>query len=152
TVTGPVYVADVFAKPSVKHKELGLDVTLRNATGKEVTVDLANEVIPVGGAAAEKRLAGRTVTVPAGGERAVERTGKGENPRLGWPDQPQMQEVITRVTVGGRTVDLQKTKFGFGEWGWKGKTFTLNGIPWRFCADLLHNGKIKDKAVADWQK
>jgi beta-galactosidase len=154
TVAGPVYIADVFAKPSVARKELGLEITLRNPNERPIIVDLANEVIPVGGAAAEKRFAGHKVTVPAGGERTVELTEQWANPRLWWPDQPQMQEVVTRVTVGGRTVDVRKTKFGFREWGWKGKTFTLNGIPWRFRADLLHNGKIKDKekAVADWQK
>src|SRR5262249_37656728 len=94
------------------------------------------------------------VTVPAGGERTVELTEKWDKPRLWWPDEPQLQEVFTRVMIGDRTVDLKKTKFGFREWSWTGKHFTLNGIPWHFRADLLHNGKVKDKdrVVADWKK
>ncbi len=154
TVAGPVYVADVFAKPSVARKELTLEITLHNPTAKPLTVRLDNEVIPVGGAAAEKNFRGKEVTVPAGGEKVIELTEKWENPRLWWPDRPLMQEVFTRLTLGDRTIDLRKTKFGFREWGWKGMTFTLNGVPWRFRADLLHNGKVTDrvKAAADWKK
>src|SRR5262249_32482891 len=76
-------------------------------------------------------------------------------PRLWWPDQPQQQEVLTRLSLGEQAVDLKKTKFGFREWGWEGKAFTLNGVPWRFRADLLHNGKLQDRdraqVVAAWK-
>jgi beta-galactosidase len=154
TVAGPAYVADVFARPSVARKELTLEITLRNPTAKPLTVGLANQVIPVGGAAAEKTFTNRLVTIPAGGERTVELTEKWANPRLWWPDQPQLQEIFTRLTLGRQTIDLKVTKFGFREWGWKGKHFTLNGIPWHFRADLLHNGKLTDtaRAAADWKK
>ena len=36
--TGPVYVADVFVKPSVARKELAVQITLRNSTEQDRTV------------------------------------------------------------------------------------------------------------------
>ena len=50
---------------------------------------------------------------------------------------------------------MKKTKFGFREWEWAGQHFTLNGVPWHFHADLLHNDaapKDPEEAVKDWHK
>jgi beta-galactosidase len=157
TVAGSVYVADVFAKPSVKDRELTLEITLRNPTATERTVRVANDIVPVGGIEASKSFkAVEEVTVPAGGEKVLELTEKWENPHLWWPDEPVQYNVITRTEVGKKALDARITKFGFRQWEWKGKELRLNGVPWHFRADLLHNGKLQDKdrkqVVADWQK
>jgi beta-galactosidase len=53
---GPVYVADVFAQPSVAKKRIGLEITLKNPGPAEVTANLAVSVVPHGGETAEKYL------------------------------------------------------------------------------------------------
>ena len=45
---GPVYTADVFAIPSVKKKQLGLEISVHNPTNAPLTVKIANEVGAVG--------------------------------------------------------------------------------------------------------
>ena len=57
-VAGPAYTSDVFAMPSVKKKELGLEITVANPTAAPLTVKIANEVAPLAGGAAEKTFAG----------------------------------------------------------------------------------------------
>jgi beta-galactosidase len=156
TVAGPAYTADVFAKPSVAPRELALDITVHNSTARPLQVKVENEVVPLKGGPAEKTFAAREVIVPAGADSVFSLAEKWDNPRLWWPDDPQLYEVVTRLSAGGKVVDERRTRFGFREWGWKGRHFTLNGVPWHFRADLLHNGKIeaKDRAkvVADWKR
>jgi beta-galactosidase len=156
TVTGPAYAADVFAIPSVAKQELGLEVTLHNSSDRPLPVEVRNEVVPLGGGPAEKTFASKSITVPAGADETVRLAEKWQEPRLWWPDDPQMYQVVTQLLVGGKVVDEKRTKFGFREWQWQGQTFTLNGVPWHFHADLLHNGKVadkdRDKVTADWKK
>ena len=52
-VAGPAYTSDVFAIPSVKKKELGLEISVANPTAAPLTVTIANEVAPLDGGAAE---------------------------------------------------------------------------------------------------
>lgn len=156
TMTGPVYVADVFTKPSVARQELGLEITLRNPTATAQTVRLANQVFPVSGTSAEKTFAVQEYTVPAHGERTIDIAEKWDNPRLWWPDQPQLYEVRTTLTSGATPIDVRSTRFGFREWQWTGQCFKLNGVPWHFRADTSHGGPIaeKDKAAVEdyWKK
>jgi beta-galactosidase len=157
TVAGPVHVSDVFAKPSVKDHELTLEITLHNPTGAAKTVRVANDIVPVtGGASAKTFIDAKDVTVPAGGDKVLELTETWDKPHLWWPDDPYQYHVVTRIESGGKAIDVVKTKFGFRQWEWKGKQLSLNGVPWHFRADLLHNGKLQDKnrvqLVADWKK
>ncbi len=174
TMSGPVYVADVFVKPSVAKKELALEITLRNPTATAQTIRLANQVFPFSRDAErsagpalrsadsasrlnpEKTFAVGEYAVPAHGERVIEIAEKWENPRLWWPDDPQLYEVRTVLNVGDRPVDVKTTRFGFREWQWTGQCFTLNGVPWHFHADTTHGGAIaeKDKPAVEayWKK
>jgi beta-galactosidase len=156
TVAGPVYVADVFARPSVKAKQLTLEITLHNPTRMDRTVRVYNEIVPVSGGTAEKTFFEEEISVPAGADKVLELTETWARPHLWWPDDPHQCYVNTRLEVGGKEIDERQTKFGFREWEWKGKNFTLNGVPWHFRADLLHNGKLQDKdrkqVAADWKK
>lgn len=67
-----------------------------------------------------------------------------------------MYEIVTRLTIAGKTVDEKRTKFGFREWQWRGQHFTLNGVPWHFHADTTYGGRIPDneraKIAAYWKK
>lgn len=154
TVSGPAYTADVFAQPSVARKELGLEITLHNPTAQPLTVELHNEVVPLAGGKAEKSFAPKRVTLPAGGTQTMRLAEPWANPKLWWPDDPQMYQIVTRLSLDGKVIDERRTKFGFREWQWTGPCFKLNGVPWHFRADLLHNGKVVDraKAAADWRK
>jgi Glycosyl hydrolases family 2/Glycosyl hydrolases family 2, TIM barrel domain len=149
-VAGKAYTSDVFAMPSVKKKELGLEISVHNPTDAPLTVKIANEVAPQDGGVAEKEL-----TVAPGKEETIKLSEKWDNPKLWWPDDPKQYIVTTRLFIGDKVTDVKKTKFGFREWEWSGQHFTLNGVPWHLHADLLHNdGPIKDpeKAVKDWKK
>ncbi len=153
-VSGPAYVSDVFAKPSVARKELGLEITLRNSTAAPLQLTVRNEVSGLAKKTPEKVFAPCQVRLEPGRELTLELAEAWANPRLWWPDDPQLYQVHTRLELDGKVIDERATKFGFREWQWAGKHFTLNGIPWHFRADLLHNGKITDpdKVAADWKK
>ncbi len=134
-VGGKAYTADVFAKPSVANKTLGLEVTVHNPTGAPVTAKLTNEVQPVAGGAAEKTFAAQDVTIPAGQDSVVQISEPWANPKLWWPDDPQQYNVVTRLAIDGKVIDERTTKFGFREWTWNGPEFKLNGIPFHGFAD-----------------
>ncbi len=132
---GRVYSEDVFAIPSVNEKTLGLELTLRNPGDAPLEVDVHNEVQPWPEGETKKRFTPLATTVPAGGEKRVQLKEDWTDPRLWWPDDPQLYNVVTTLRVEGRTVDVKKTRFGFREWDWSGTQFRLNGIPWQSRAD-----------------
>jgi hypothetical protein len=133
---GRAYTSDVFAKPSVQNKTLGLDVTLHNPTGAVVNAQLTNEIQPLAGGAAEKTFASRDVSIPAGQDLLVPLSEPWQNPKLWWPDDPQQYNVVTRLSVGGKVIDERITKFGFREWTWDGPNFKINGMPFHGFADI----------------
>ena len=149
--TGPVYVADVFAAPSVKRKELALEVMLRNPTDSEQTVVLVNEVVPLEGGPPARRFAPATVTVPGGGERTLRLAERWDDAELWWPDSPHQYLVVTRVEADGRRLDRRLTKFGFREWEWDGPQFRLNGVPWQLRADISGDGR-PEEALRMWRE
>ena len=152
-VAGPVYVADVFVKPSVQRKELGLEMTLRNSSNTARAVEVAATALPVGGGA-EKVVAPQTVTVPAAGEAVVEIAEPWPDAELWWPDEPNLYDLTTRVSAGGAVLDSLVTRFGFREWGWSGRQFTVNGVPWQLFADttLLGGGNDPEAAIRTWRE
>ncbi len=148
---GPVYTTDVFAQPSVKDKELTLQVSLLNPSGADRTVQVAQEILPFEGGAAEKTFAPREVTVPAGEEITFEMTEDWRNPRLWWPDDPNQYYAVTKVMRDGRVLDQKRTKFGFREWTWDGRDFTLNGVPWYGWADTTREETLEE-SLATWRE
>jgi len=135
---GQVYTDDVFAKPSLRRKELGLKITVKNPSGAPVAATVANEIIPWNrgqGGAPEKVFATKSISVPATGETTVDITETWQNPKLWWPDDPQLYWVVTRLSVDGQVVDTRKTRFGFREWEWDSDLFKLNGVKWQMWAD-----------------
>ena len=157
TAAGPAYTADVFCVPSVSKKTLGLELTLRNSTELPLEVELRNTVRPLVGGATVKNFAPiKTVLMPDADPVTVKVVEAWDNAELWWPDDPRQYVVETTVLIVGKPADRVRTKFGFREWGWAGTTFTLNGVPWQFRADLRHTGFdndiAPDAAVAEWKK
>ena len=152
--TGAVYASDVFVKPSVAKKELGLQITLTNPTDAPRTVQVVNQALPGPGANAEKVFAAREVTIPAGKEQVVDLTEAWDNAKLWWPDEPNLYTLVTQVKLDGKIVDTRRTPFGFREWGWAGKGFTVNGVPWQFFADTtgLDLGQNPEGTVEMWRQ
>lgn len=150
---GPAYTADVFAIPSVKRKELGLEVALANPAGAPVSLKVENEVVPLTGGAAQKTFAAKDVTVPAGGQQTLKLAEGWPNPKLWWPDDPQQYLVVTKLSRNGQVLDVKRTKFGFREWEWDGPQLKLNGVPWQGRADLVgHNTSDPEEAVKAWHQ
>jgi len=152
-VAGAVYACEVFAKPSVQRKELGLEITLRNPSDTARAVQVSNIAVPSDGGA-EKTVALQMVTVPAGGEAVVDVAEPWADPKLWWPDEPNLYDLVTRVSAGGAVIDTRTTRFGFREWGWSGRLFTVNGVPWQFFADttLLGGGEDPEAALRTWRE
>ena len=148
---GSVYTSDVFAIPSLKKRQLGLEITLHNASAVAATVIIANQCVPLDGGPVEKRFADRQVVIPAGQDSVVKLAEGWENPKLWWPDAPQQYDVVTTISVGGRVIDTRRTKFGFREWTWDHAQFTLNGVPYHGHADCYDLG-TPEEVVAQWQK
>ena len=84
---------------------------------------------------AEKVFAPQSLTVAAGKEQVVKLAEPWANPKLWWPDDPQMYRVVTKVLLGGKVVDVRRTPFGFRQWEWDSPQFKLNGLPWNLRGD-----------------
>ena len=52
------------------------------------------------------------------------------NPKLWWPDDPNMYRLRTTVRQRQAGIDVAETPFGFRQWAIDGKNFTLNGYVW----------------------
>ncbi len=140
---GKPYVEDVFAKPSVTEKKLGLEITLENPEDRRIQVELRNSVVPWSReghwktAQPEKTFETRQVTAEAGGRSTFDLSFDWKNPTLWWPDDPNLYMIKTEVVRDGKVVDTKWTRFGFRQWGWKdGVLYTINGKPWQFWNDL----------------
>ena len=62
-----------------------------------MTVQVANEVVPLAGGPAEKTFAPQEVTVPAGQDAVVKLSEGWANPKLWWPDAPNQYNVVTTL-------------------------------------------------------
>jgi len=145
-----VYVSDVFVKPSVAKKELAVEITLANTSKENVSGELricAAKPNANGQAfAPEKTFATQKITLAAGETKTLELSERWDNPKLWWPDEPNLYELRAMI-VTDKGNDLLNTRFGFREWDWSGRDFKLNGIVWHGWADCFTAGN-KD----DWLK
>jgi hypothetical protein len=142
-VCGPVYVDDVFVKPSVTHKKLDAEVTVNNPARKQADITLRSRVIPWNdgkGGAAECVFDEQTVRLEPGAEKTLALSQAWPNPRLWWPDNPWLYWLETELVLDGQVVDTLRTRFGFREIDWSTHMFRINGIKWPMWADLTQNG------------
>jgi beta-galactosidase len=146
-VAGAVYSEDVFCIPSVKKKELTLDITIQNSESRSTKVTVDNKVIPWNygaGGKAEASFSTKTLTIPAGQISNFKINQKWANPKLWWPDNPSLYWVVTTISVNGKVVDTKKTRFGFREWDWSTDQFVLNGVKWTMWADLNYGSSPEE--------
>ncbi|OWK41112.1 hypothetical protein [Fimbriiglobus ruber] len=162
-VGGSVYTADAFAIPSVAEMKLGLEITVHNPTTKPAEVVVKNEIREItadGVPAAGPTVFGlqpKTVTVKPNQPEVLTLGQRWTDAKFWWPDSPHQYALVTTIHIDGKAVDELVTKFGFREWGVRGRSFTLNGVPWALRADLRHNErqptvKAAEDAVKEWHK
>ncbi|MBC7807934.1 MAG: hypothetical protein H7145_17530, partial [Akkermansiaceae bacterium] len=151
TAAGSVYAADVFVKPSVKDRSLATEVTLSNVSGKNADAEVACEVVDSKTGEVVHAIVPKTFPVPNDAKKTVEVSGKWEDATLWWPDAPHMYTLRTTVKMGGKTVDVTETPFGFREWSTQGKDFMLNGVKWHGWADLT-GGSTPEEWIKNYRK
>lgn len=121
----PIYVKDLFIKPSVRMRSLRVEYTLENLTATEATVDLGARVDDRG--ETPLTLAPRQVTIPAGATASAVLQAPWEEPRLWSHEDPYLYFLDTTLTRGGEVLDELRTRFGFREFWVDGPHFVLNG-------------------------
>ncbi len=150
-VAGPVKTTDVFCKPSVARKELSLEVTLSNPKDRIAAGELICKAVNAATGKVEKIFAPKSFQLKASEEQVLELTEKWNNPRLWWPDDPQMYMLRATVKIAGKAVDVSETSFGFRQWSWEGRDFKLNGIVWHGWADCF-NADSKEEWLDFYRK
>ena len=136
-VGGPVYVSDVFVKPSVAKKEIAVEVTIVNTTKEATSGELMLEIFNDG--KAEKKFAPYKFALAAGETKTFERCEPWANPKLWWPDEPNLYWLMAEAKTD-KGSDIPSVRFGFREWDWSGRDFKLNGIVWHGWADCFQAG------------
>ena len=152
----PVRVASTFVQPEVGQKTLKVDVTLRNDSNNDASVDLAGEVHRWTSLAAKDgvdapeplwkletpvdvRLAGSSVRVPAHQEITVTLQAHVTSQLELWsPDHPNLYGLIVNVQSGGHAVDAKYQRFGWRQFEFKGSEVELNGKPIVLKGDSWH--------------
>lgn len=143
---GATYVAGVFVKPSVARKRIEAEVALHNATDREVAGEIRWEAVNDETGQVEHTFKPQTFQAAAGETRTVALADAWADPKLWWPDTPNLYRLRTTVVVNGQPTDVAETLFGFREWRREGTQFTLNGVVWHLWADLVG----EHRSPQDW--
>ena len=121
---------------------------------KEVNTTIEGyEIIDVktGKSVKEGKLDAEAVIIAAGETKMVALNVPFSEAKLWWPE-PNAQLYILRLKVASEKArDVSETKFGFREWGVRGKDFTLNGQVWHGWADL-NGGSNATEWLANYRK
>ena len=132
---GAVYAADVFCQPSVARQELAVEVTLLNASATAQAGEVRWEAVDAATGIVAKAFAVKPFAVAAAASQVLQLAEAWTDPKLWWPDEPNLYRLRTTLVVGGQPVDVRETTFGFREWSWAGRDFKLNGLVWHGWAD-----------------
>ncbi|MCL1888719.1 MAG: hypothetical protein FWF96_07620, partial [Kiritimatiellaeota bacterium] len=145
---GPVYASDMFAKPSVSKKQLAVEATIINPTKAAVNAVVALEAVNTKTGETEKKFAPVSVALAAGEEKMVEVAEAWANPKLWWPDEPNLYWIRATVTpvspASPMSPDVSNTRFGFREWDWSTREFKLNGLTWNVWCDCFTAGSKEE--------
>ncbi|MGD0089054.1 MAG: glycoside hydrolase family 2 TIM barrel-domain containing protein [Planctomycetota bacterium] len=136
-MAGPAYTADVFCQPSVARKELALEVTLKRPAGEKLAAEILCEAVNLKTGEVEKAFAPKPFNAAPETDEVLKLAEKWENPKLWWPDEPNMYALRATIKSGAKVLDVSSTPFGFREWTSEGKDFKLNGIVWHGWADCF---------------
>ncbi len=133
---GPTYASDVFCKPSIARKELGVEVSVNRGTKGEVICEAID---------ASGRVARAFPPVPIKpSDSVIKAAFPWPDAKPWWPDDPTMYRLRTTVREGGKPIDVGEVPFGFREWTISGKDFLLNGVPWHGWADTHNHATPKE--------
>ncbi len=149
---GPVYVSDVFVKPSVSKKALGVEVTLTNTTPRDISGIFRWRARSAQPGATGREFDGQAFGVAANASKTLEFASPWAEAKLWWPNDPTMYQLETSLSVDGKTVDVCETPFGFREWKVDGTKFTLNGVPWTMWGDVESSQKTRESWLDHYRK
>ncbi len=130
---GTAYVDSVFVQPSVREKQLTVDVevagTAKDVAGIRLSILDEGQVLD-------------SADFPAVDEAAIRLTIPWENPELWWPEHPKLYQVrVELLDENGRTLDRTDTTFGFREVWIDGNSFYLNGKKIHLYGRWGHTGQ-----------
>jgi beta-galactosidase len=149
---GSAYVDDVFIQPSVKDKQLRLDLSLRNNGADLKGCELVIEAVDDATGRVERTFAPQAVDVGQGADSTQRIMLDWADARLWWPEpQPSLYRLRTTLRAGGKAIDVREDLFGFREWRADGTKITLNGINWPLWADLVGEGSTPEKWLAAYR-
>jgi len=151
-----VRAAGIFVQPDVSEKVLKVDVTLRNDSADDASVDLVGEVHRWTSLAArdgveapeplwkletpvDLRLKNSSVRIPAHQEVTVTLQAQVGSPLELWsPEHPNLYGLIVDVQRGNHVIDAKYQRFGWRQFELKGSKVLLNGNPIVLKGDSWH--------------
>ncbi len=149
---GGVYAADVFVKPSVAQKRLESEAILNNTTESDVAGEIRWDAVDDATGLTHHVFKPQPFRLAAGQAQTVTLSDGWTDPKLWWPDTPNLYRLRTTVVVNGTPSDLKETLFGFREWRREGTQFTLNGVVWHLWADLIGEYRTPQEWLAAYQR
>ena len=125
-----VYVHAANFNLPAKSADVTVESEVRNASGDRATVALSAVFVDRDGKV-RARFAGDPVDMVDGEKTALTATGALQGARFWSPEDPYLYDVYTILTVGGKTVDVDKVVTGFRKTEFRGGVATggvyLNG-------------------------
>jgi len=144
----PVRVSDVWVKTSWRKAEIATETELVNQTGQTVNYTLDQYAVKDG--VIRFRLPPQTGVLTAGQTRTIQSSGRWADPELWSLQNPFLYELVSDLTVDGKTVDRKRDTFGFREFWIHGVDFFGNGKRVILQGDVGHadwdNAKLCDVA------
>lgn len=114
--TPAIHVADVFVQTSVRASLLGAEITVRNDSDQPQRVRVLTRVAPWKGEQAVLTVDETPIIELAAGERRVVRvTQHWENPRLWWPHDPYLYDLMVELWSESERLHEERQRFGFRE-------------------------------------
>ncbi len=159
-----VYVADVFVKPNVSKNNLQAEVTVRNTTNKEQSVNLSADVRPWINLAGKDSisapeikwrlgnkvldLSNEKLIIPAGKDAVITLQAKVDNKLKYWDfNNPNLYGMTVNLANNGQVADKKYERFGWREFRIIGKNMFLNGKKTQLLGDAQHL-----QNVAGWSR
>lgn len=151
-----VYIADVFVRPHIAKKRLYADVELINTTDALAEFDIVLAVRPTTGGEPVLRFSPERIFLRAGDRRTVTLEADWPNPRLWWPHDPYLYDLVAELRwPTGEAFDRTTWRFGFRDIVIRGIDLLLNGKKLVMRGDSytrytgVHRNKDEARAVLD---
>ncbi|MCD6361115.1 MAG: hypothetical protein J7M38_09640, partial [Armatimonadetes bacterium] len=154
----PVHIRDVWARPSVRNKELEVVIEVANDSDAPATFTPVCDAQGANHDSGTWQARGGEVTVQPGEVATVRVAGAQGDLRYWSPEDPQLYHLDTTLETGGEALDLHRIRFGFREFWIEGGRFMLNGVPVRLLGESnipSHSWRMefwrKDFMLAYWR-